>query len=142
MITVSQILKLAMEALSNNDFETFSAKFAELFYDIENTGEPDAIKLAHQIESKLADVSTGITSERSLENFLLSKFPVNTQTLVLVASPFDSFSAVPHALFPSNQWAVAASALALEGVDIPHAVEYGSQALLPHTHQTSMGLPR
>src|SRR5207248_4875951 len=115
MITVTHILKLVADALYHKKFEPFSAKFAELFYDIENTGEPDAVKLAHQIESKLADVSAGIASEQCLENFLLSNFPVNTQTPVRVISTFENFYAVPQALYPSNQWAAAASASALEG---------------------------
>ena len=71
MITVTQILKLVSDHLPSKTLDDFAAKFAELFYDIENTGDPAAIKLAYEIESKLAYASAGIASEQALEIFCI-----------------------------------------------------------------------
>jgi len=139
MITVNHILKLVSDALQTKNFELFSAKFSEIFYDIENTGDPEAIKLSYQIESKLADVSAGVASEKSLENFLYSKLPLNVPAWAVTLSSFATFYVIPYSLCPINSWAGAESSSA--AFDISSSGECGSVGLLPRIHQTSTALP-
>lgn len=144
MITVTQILKLVSNHLTNKTLEAFASEFAELFYDIENTGESGAIKLSYKIESKLADVTAGIASESSLENFLQSLLPSN-QPIVPTFTYIAEFAPGLITLQPANYQVVAvavgmASPWAIAG-KLPE-VEFGSTSLLPPEHQTNTHLPQ
>lgn len=90
MITTNEITELVSNYTQQKekDIEAFSAQFAELFYDIEETGVPDAIQLSYKIQSKLADVSAGVESDAGFENFLWSILPSNVF--------------VPSSLFPTG----------------------------------------
>ena len=136
MITVIQIVKLISDALQHHDYEVFSAKFAELFYDIEKTGEPDAIKLAYEIESKLADVSAGIASERSFENFLSSKLPLNKIAVPVMLAAFATYYVIPYSVCPTNRFA-GGLALASGASGISASMECGLLGLVPQINQTS-----
>lgn len=140
MVTVNQILKLVSDHLASKTLDAFATDFAKIFYDIENTGDIDAIKLSYEIESKLADVSAGIASEQALENFLCSKLPLNNFSFpTAIFAEFGTLYVVPRSLSPINSWAGAESASAT--FDISASTGCGSVGLLPQIRQTSTGLP-
>jgi hypothetical protein len=67
MVTKKEILALVKSYVENpSSLETFSQNFAELFYDIEKTGDESAVEIAYAIEGALASVSAGIGSEAEL----------------------------------------------------------------------------
>ncbi len=62
MITKNDIVALVENYIQTNDLTTFSHSFVELFYDIEQTGDDDAIQLANEIEGLLADMTAGVAN--------------------------------------------------------------------------------
>jgi len=71
MISADQFRVLVADYLVGNVYlESFSRKFAVLFDDIEDSGNPESIELSYRIESALADVSAGLASEDSLRECL------------------------------------------------------------------------
>lgn len=78
MISTSDILNLVSAYLDKKQtLDEFALHFAELFYDIENGGTPDAVQLAYSIETKLADLSAGLCSLQDLDSLLSAHSPVN-----------------------------------------------------------------
>jgi hypothetical protein len=75
MVTTKEILALIKGYVETNDLGAFSHAFAKLFYDIETTGDPDAVQLAYSIEAELAAVTAGIASESELQEKLKSSLP-------------------------------------------------------------------
>jgi hypothetical protein len=79
MISTTEILNLASAYLDKKKtLDEFALGFAEVFYDIEKVGTPDALQLAYAIESKLADLSAGLCSEQDFDTLLMTYSPVNT----------------------------------------------------------------
>jgi hypothetical protein len=63
-VLVSDYLR---EAIGLDDFAN---RFAEMFDDVEDEGNVDAVKLSYKIESVLADLSVGLISENTLREAL------------------------------------------------------------------------
>ncbi len=87
MITVTDIQKLISAYLKNADLESFNVKFAELFYDIEHTGDPSAVQFSYEVESMLAAVITGMMSEKQFTNVLHYSVPANSFATLSFGEP-------------------------------------------------------
>jgi hypothetical protein len=75
MVTKKEILALVENYIKTNDLAAFSHSFAELFYDIETTGDAAAVQLAYSIEGELAAVTAGVCSESVLPDLMRSLLP-------------------------------------------------------------------
>jgi len=109
MIVVKNVQELiAKYVLGNMDVEAFGTQFSELFYDIEKTGETDAVKLSYAVQSKLADFSVNAASEASLKNFLQGMIPSNSpiqSTWALLPCVACAFPTEPVYYYqPVNEW--------------------------------------
>lgn len=129
MVTVADIQHLISEYLHGEDVESFAAKFADLFYDIENTGVAGAVQLSYTVESLLASLSAGLLSENDFKTALHCKTPSNQVASV----SFGTATAVP------TQWAVAIPAVAVCGYIKPLAVS-GSAIDLQGKYRTNTAL--
>ena len=70
MISANQIRELVASYLASRDAENFALSFSALSYNIHKNGDPEAIELANQIESKLADLHGGCISQDSFKKAL------------------------------------------------------------------------
>jgi hypothetical protein len=71
MVSANQFRVLVSDYLRGAvALDDFSNRFAEMFDDVEDDGNVDAVKLSYQIESALADLSVGIISESTLREVL------------------------------------------------------------------------
>jgi hypothetical protein len=75
MITTKEILDLVRNFVKTNDLDVFSHSFAEIFYDIETTGDANAIQLANTIEGELAAVTAGVCPKSGLPDAVKSLLP-------------------------------------------------------------------
>jgi hypothetical protein len=83
MITKNEIVGLAEKYLQTHNLAEFSHSFASLFYDIEQTGEPDAIQLANEIEALLAAMVAGVANDAEFPNVLKALLSSPTVTVVV-----------------------------------------------------------
>jgi hypothetical protein len=139
MITVSHIKELVSSYLHGPDtLESFAAKFAVLFYDIEETGDAAAIQLAYEIESKLAAMTAGFGSEDRFKNAMDVLIPSNH---VLVQAFCYIGNQAP--LKPLNYWVGAAGTVASFGpADIQLSGVFGLPVVLRQERQTSTNHPQ
>ena len=141
MTSSKEIHDLISDYLKTKNVDTFAAAFAELFYDIENTGDQAAIQLAYNVESLLAAVTAGVCSEASLYESMKALSP--SLSVVFYSVDVESKQHVaPYEFF--MKWAAASEAAGtgkLVSVDISPSVGFGSKAALLDTHQTSTDLP-
>ena len=71
MVSAAHIRDLVYEYLLKNcDLSDFSDQFANMFCDIEDSGDHEAVLLSYRIESELEKVSSGYASEASLREAL------------------------------------------------------------------------
>ena len=130
MITSKEILDLVAEYVKSKDLDVFAASFAELFYDIEGTGDPLAIQLAYDIESLLAAMSAGLCSEAALYAAMKTTSP----SLIVYHLTSDTPDSTTTKLVG------AAGTEKLEHVGISPSAGFGSTTALPNTGQTNTGL--
>lgn len=134
MTSSKAIHDLISTYLKTGGLDTFAASFAELFYDIEATGDAAAIQLAYSVESLLAAVTAGVSSEVSLYESLQALSP----SLSFVVYLTDVSS--QHIEFFTKLGAPAATeTVKLVTFDIAPSVGFGSAAHHPVTHQTNTG---
>ena len=135
MTTAKQIHDLIADYLKKKDLDAFSSAFAELFYDIEQTGDAAAIELAYNVESALACATAGVCSEASLYESLKALSPSLSFKFYLpevTAQTVDYFT----------KWAaVAVGTGTVVTVDISPSAGFGSKAAVQDTRQTSTDLP-
>jgi hypothetical protein len=87
MITKKEILALVKSYVEDpSSQEAFSQSFAELFYDIEKTGDESAVELAYAIEGALASVTAGLCSEAELLSGMQALLP----SISVVIKPSES----------------------------------------------------
>lgn len=139
MITSKEILNLVTQYEKTQDLGAFAASFAEVFYDIENTGDPGAIQLAYEIEAALAAVTAGMCSEAGLPAVLKSLSPTLTVVIAPNAEP-TSQEVAPYGVF--MRFGAAVGTGKLVHVGISPSVGFGSTTVIPNTHQTSTDLPQ
>jgi hypothetical protein len=140
MTSSKEIHDLISVYLKTKGLDTFAAAFAELFYDIENTGDQDTIQLAYSVESLLAAASAGVCSEASLYESLKALSP--SLSVVFYSADVESKQQVaPYEFF--MKWAASGAAGTGKpvSVDISPSVGFGSKAVLLDIHQTSTDLP-
>lgn len=70
MIHASQIREVISSYLSHSDADRFVLEFSRLSHNVHKHGDPEAIKLANQIESKLADARGGLMSKSAFLAYL------------------------------------------------------------------------
>src|ERR1700688_4503338 len=75
MITSKDILDLVKQYAETNDLETFTHSFAPMFYDIEETGDADAIQMAYEVESMFSAMTAGVCSEAAFQAAMKSLSP-------------------------------------------------------------------
>lgn len=138
MTTSKEIHDLVSVYLKTQDLDAFSASFAEMFYDIEKTGDETAIQLAYDVESLLAATTAGVCSETSLHEALQTLSP--SLSTIVVCGEIKSQGIAPYELL--MKFAAAAGTGKLVHVGISPSVGFGSTTDLPSTHQTNTGLPR
>jgi hypothetical protein len=143
MVTENEILALVKNYVDVDgivSLEAFSQSFAELFYDIEKTGDQPAIALSYAIEGALASVSAGVCSEHQLVSGLKSLFP--SISVIKISEPVISESG-------KTQWIVLGTFSTMMGAEkaavspvyagtAPSAGLLLKDALLG-SHQTSTG---
>jgi hypothetical protein len=86
MVTTSQIQDVISNYLSHGDANKFVLEFSRLSYNIHQQGDPESIRLANQIECKLADVRAGLASRTDLLDFvgsLVNPFVANNFVSVI-----------------------------------------------------------
>lgn len=105
MSVVSQIRNLVSRYVFRDlDLSAFAEQFAVLFCDIEDCGEPDAIRWSYSIESELAKHAEGFLSESALkQNLFASLFPSPSLSLIQQFSfgQFPTPSVVTGTLVPT-----------------------------------------
>jgi hypothetical protein len=145
MITTQEILALAKKYVDQKlSLDEFSHAFAEVFYDIEETGDVDAVKLAYAIEAKLAAVTAGVNSEADLRQAVASLLP-SESPVTIVMKPILNEQKLP----PFSQHVVALfsylgsvanqgkESLVYAGIEL--SAGFASGASLPAIPQTSTG---
>lgn len=84
MIAAKEILALVNSYVEKKaTLDEFSQAFAELFYDIEKTGDESAVEVAYAIESSLASVTAGVCPESELLSALKSLLPPISVSVVI-----------------------------------------------------------
>jgi hypothetical protein len=137
MTTAKQIHDLIAEYLKNKNLDAFSTAFAEVFYDIEQTGDAPTIELAYSVESALASATAGVCAEASLYESLKALSP--SLSFKFYLPEVTTTQAVDY----FTKWAaVAVGTGTVVTVDISPSAGFGSKAAVPDTHQTSTDLPQ
>lgn len=139
MITTADIKELITSYLQGkDDLESFGSKFAVLFYDIENTGDPAAVKLSYEIESELAAITAGIASEPQFKNIMEALIPANRS--VVQAYSYVGNQAPLKSL---NYWVAAVGMAASFGpADIQLSEVFGLPVVLRQKRQTNTDHPQ
>jgi hypothetical protein len=106
MFTIANIQKLVSAYLGGQDIEDFAAKFADVFYDIENTGDPAAIQLSYTIESLLANIAAGFMSEAEFKNAMHGAIPSNSCVVVISKQSSSQWVALGTAQSPAHGYIV------------------------------------
>jgi len=106
MVSADQVLKIAIQYLSDNDAERFAQDFADVSYNIHKSGEADAVNLVRAIEFKLADLRAGCIQKSAflialrkmvVESVLASNIPA----LLAANDPIN----VPGVVVAYPEWA-------------------------------------
>ena len=109
MITKNEIVALAQKYLQTNDLAEFSHSFAPLFYEIEQTGEPQAVELANEIEALLAAMTAGVANDSEFGTALKALLDTPTVSVVVKKAPLANTQDV-ISMFTFSAVAVAAAA--------------------------------
>ena len=91
MSSIQELRVLVSEYVKDSiDLPQFAARFAVIFYDIENSGNEDAVQFSYRIESCLAKQSEGVVSTLVLRNSLAKLIEAHTsQTVIFTTSERD-----------------------------------------------------
>lgn len=135
MTSSKEIHDLISVYLKTKNLDTFAASFAELFYDIEDTGDSATIQLAYGVESLLAATSAGVCSEAALYESLTTLSPSLSLVVYLAAVDSQQIEYFTKSGTPAESGTVK-----LVAFDIAPSVGFGSAALHPATHQTNTDL--
>jgi hypothetical protein len=142
MTSSKEIHDLISAYLKTGSLDTFAVSFAELFYDIEDTGDPAAVQLAYTVESVLAATTAGVCSKAGLDAALKALSP----SLSVVVYPLEAKVQYISTYEWFTKSGAATAAVAETGklvhVDISPSVGFGSTTVLPSTHQTNTDLPQ
>ena len=107
MISASDIRDVLVRYLSQEDAEKFVRDFSALSYNIHKNGDAEAIGLANEIESKMADLHSGLISLSDFSDFiraLVNPFVMNVSVpVVMMTSGSINFAAEVGTAFPA--WA-------------------------------------
>ncbi len=87
MITKNDVVTLVKTYLQTNDLTAFSHSFAELFYDIDQTGDDEAIQLANELEGLLAAMTAGVANAAEFSNVLKALINAPAVTVVVKEMP-------------------------------------------------------
>ena len=137
MIMKNEIAALVEKYLQTNDVAEFSHSFAPLFYDIEQTGEPEAIELANEIEALLAAMTAGVANDAEFGAALKALLDTPTVSVfVKLVIPSDKQEII--SLFTAAA-ASAPGTVKLVPFGIAPSVGFGSTTAVPSTPQTSTG---
>jgi hypothetical protein len=134
MITKQNILDLVKQYVETNDLNTFAHSFAPLFYDIEHTGDADAVQFAYQIEAMFAAMTAGVCSEAAFQS-AMKAFSPSISVIPVIPEQSEHQSIVFLNVF--TKLAVAAGTVKLVIVGTAPSVGFGSATELPNTHQTN-----
>ncbi len=144
MITTKEILALVKLYVEKKSLRDFAHSFAPIFYDIEKTGDPEAVQLAYAIEAELSAVSAGICSESTLQENMATLLP---SVAIVESQPISDDAAIQQFKQYIVTYLTAGEAEPeMEMVNLVYAGTAPSAgfllkaALLP-AHQTSMDLP-
>lgn len=99
MVTASQINEIVTKYASHQDANKFVLDFSEVSHNIHKNGTPEAIRLANEIESKLADLRGGFISKSIfIENLhdLIKPFANQYVVMALSCSGTVNRQAVPE----------------------------------------------
>jgi hypothetical protein len=94
MATKNDIVTLVKKYLQTNDLTTFSHSFAEVFYDIDQTSDAEAIELANEIEGLLAAMTGGVANSAELPSALKALINLPAVTLILEETPVSKEQAI------------------------------------------------
>ena len=137
MITGKNILDLVKQYVETNDLETFAHSFAPTFYDIEETGDTDAIQMAYEVESMFAAMTAGVCSEAEFQAAMKSLSP--SLSIVVSEPKLEGQSII---FLTKAAGAAGAGMVTFAYVDTAPSVGFGSATDLPSTHQTNISLPQ
>jgi hypothetical protein len=137
MITKKEILDLIAQYIETQNLGTFAASFAVMFYDIEATGDPDAILLAYEVEAALAAVTGGVCSETAL--FVAMKSLAPSVSIVICEPKIESQT---YGILTKAAVAAASGTVTLAYVDIGPSVGFSLETVAPNKPQTNTDLPR
>jgi hypothetical protein len=99
MVSAKIIRELVSEYLKASiGLPQFAEQFSAVFYDIEKTGDAEAIQISYRIETQLAKQSEGIISALVLRNSLASLIEAETSQEV----QFVSSEQHPNPLSPAS----------------------------------------
>lgn len=142
MTTSKEINDLVSSYVATKNLDTFSASFAELFYDIENSAADQAtLQLAYDIEAALAAVTAGVCSEDAFYASMRSLSPSLSFTVV-PSIPVEGQSLVIHGFQTSKTEEAAETQVKWVHVDRTPSVGFGPTVVVPSKGQTSTDLPQ
>jgi hypothetical protein len=132
MITKNEILTLVKQYNETNDLDTFAHSFVPLFYDIEDSGDAEAIQFAYQIESTLAAMTAGVCSEAAFQSAMKALSP----SLSIVFGEVKMSAQTP-VLFGLFKAPTVVETVQLAYVGIAPSVGFGSKTDLTIAPQTN-----
>lgn len=143
MVTKKEILalvKLYVEKKSSLD--DFAHSFAPLFYDIEKTGDPDAVQLAYGIEAGLAAATAGLCAESTLQEIMATLLP---SVSIVESKPISDAVAQPSTQYILTYLTAGEVVAEMEMVSLVYAgtapsAGFSLKAALLPAHQTSTDL--
>lgn len=141
MITKKAILSLIEHYVDTKDIVALSHSFAPLFYDIEETGEAEAIPVAYEIEAALAAVSAGVSNDTE---FLLSMKTLLGYPSISVSEPKAEFVISSQDVLMPNSFTFTAAEMAsvhFVSFDTEPVAESGSGLELQDKLQTNTAPP-
>ena len=139
MITKENILDLIKQYNATNDLGAFAHTFAPMFYDIEDTGDEDAVKLAYEVEAMLAALTAG-APESAFQKAMQSLFP--SLSIVSPQIEVTTQQVVTYELLTKLEGVgVVGMGKGCVFVDILPLMGFGSAIAFPDTHQTNTSLP-
>jgi hypothetical protein len=142
MVTAKEIIDLVQKYLSTNDLDSFAATFAELFYDIETTGDPYAIELAYNIEASLAALSAGACNESNFNAYLKEQLPATQYHLMEPITELITGLFICDSDSITTYWLGAGSGMAYPArVGISLSMGFGSTPVPLERSQTNTVLP-
>jgi hypothetical protein len=90
MISADQIEKVISAYVADRDLRKFVLEFSRLSFNVRNNGQPKAIKLAKDVECKLAELHVGHASEDMFRDWMeeLVRKPVAANSYISASQVF------------------------------------------------------